>query len=102
MEAPAGPGGSTRAPVTGLGLSVPTLPVSLPCLTGRSSIHGRWLLDRPVNPPIKSGEGDDSTEAGRPNRKMPYFSLRTAVLLARRAAALVRHPAQRQPPFLMK
>jgi len=33
---------------------------------------------------------------------MPYFSLRTAVLLARRAAALVRQPAQRQPPFLMK
>ena len=22
--------------------------------------HGRWLLDRPVNPRIKSGEGDDS------------------------------------------
>jgi len=28
------------------------------------------LLDRPVNPPIKSGEGDDSTEAGQPYRKM--------------------------------
>ena len=22
----------------------------------------RWLLDRPVNPPIKSGEGDDKQE----------------------------------------
>src|SRR5713101_8141882 len=39
-------------------------PVSLPGLTGQSSIHGRWLLDRPVKP------GDDSTEAGQPNRKM--------------------------------
>jgi hypothetical protein len=28
--------------------------VSLPGLTGQSSIHGRWLLDRPVKP------GDDS------------------------------------------
>src|ERR1700730_2376615 len=34
-----------------IGLS---LPVSLPGLTGQSSIHGRWLLDRPVKP------GDDS------------------------------------------
>ena len=34
--------------------------MSLPGLTGQSGIHGRWLLDRPVNPPIKSGEGDDS------------------------------------------
>src|SRR5260370_4302331 len=25
---------------------------------------GLWLLDRRVNPPIKSGEGDDSTEVG--------------------------------------
>src|SRR5712691_9317022 len=41
-----------------------TLPVSLPGLTGQSSIPGLWLLDRPVNPRIKSGEGDDSTEAG--------------------------------------
>ena len=30
------------------------LPVSLPGLTGQSSIHGRCLLDRPVKP------GDDS------------------------------------------
>jgi hypothetical protein len=30
--------------------------VSLPGLTGQSSIPGRWLLDRPVKP------GDDSTE----------------------------------------
>ena len=36
------------------------LPVSLPGLTGQSSIPGQWLLDRLVNPPIKSGEGDDS------------------------------------------
>jgi hypothetical protein len=35
-------------------------------LEGRSSIHDRWLLDRPVNPPIKSGEGDDSTEVKSP------------------------------------
>jgi hypothetical protein len=34
--------------------------LSLPVLTGQSSIHGRWLLDRPVKP------GDDSTEAGQP------------------------------------
>src|SRR5258706_144881 len=47
-----------------------TLPVSLPGLTGQSSIPGLWLLDRPVNPPIKSGEGDDSTEVGQPDRKM--------------------------------
>jgi len=73
-----------------------TLLVSLPGLTGQSSIHGRWLLDRPVKP------GDDSTEAGRPNRKMLYFGLRAAVPFDRRAAALVRHPAQRQPPILMK
>src|SRR5215467_8236792 len=33
----------------------PHPPVSLPGLTGQSSIHGRWLLDRPVKP------GDDST-----------------------------------------
>src|SRR5262249_17445781 len=46
------------------------LPVSLPGLTGQSSTSGRWLLDRPVNPPIKSGEGDDSTEVGESNRKM--------------------------------
>src|SRR5258706_14087320 len=37
-----------------------TLPLSLPGLTGQSSIHGRRLLDRPVKP------GDDSTEAGQP------------------------------------
>src|SRR5258706_3438340 len=40
-----------------------TVPVSLPGLTGQSSIPGRWLLDRPVKP------GDDSAEAGQPNRK---------------------------------
>src|SRR5215831_20886244 len=34
-----------------------TLGVSLPGLTGQSSVHGRWLLDRPVKP------GDDSTGA---------------------------------------
>src|SRR5260370_36252531 len=34
----------------------------------QSTIHGRWLLDRPVNPPIKSGEGNDRIEAGQPNR----------------------------------
>ncbi len=27
-----------------------TLPVSLPGLTGKSGIHGRCLLDRPVKP----------------------------------------------------
>src|SRR5262249_48225189 len=32
-----------------------TFQVSLPGLTGQSSIHGWWLLDRPVKP------GDDST-----------------------------------------
>jgi NAD(P)H-hydrate repair Nnr-like enzyme with NAD(P)H-hydrate dehydratase domain len=35
--------------------------LSLPGLTGQSSNPGRWLLDRPVNPPIKSGEDDDTT-----------------------------------------
>ena len=34
--------------------------VSLPGLTGQSSIHGRWLLDRPVKP------GDDSLEVAEP------------------------------------
>ena len=34
----------------------PEIQVSLPGLTGQSSIPGRWLLDRPVKP------GDDSTE----------------------------------------
>jgi len=47
-----------------------TLPVSSPGLTGQSSIPGRWVLDRPVNPRIKSGEGDDSTEVVQPDRKM--------------------------------
>jgi hypothetical protein len=37
--------------------------VSLPGLTGQSSTHSRRLLDRPVNPRIKSGEGDDSVVA---------------------------------------
>src|SRR5260370_14903280 len=35
----------------------------------QSSIHGRWLLDRPVNPPIKSGEGDDSVASVNAHRK---------------------------------
>jgi hypothetical protein len=34
-------------------------PVSLPGLTGQSSIPDRWLLDRPVKP------GDDTTEVGQ-------------------------------------
>jgi len=34
--------------------------VSLPGLTGQSSIPGLWLLDRPVKP------GDDSTQVGQP------------------------------------
>src|SRR5260221_8335101 len=34
-----------------------------PALPGQPSIPGRWLLDRPVKP------GDDSAEAGQPNRK---------------------------------
>jgi len=38
----------------------PALLVSFPGLIGQSSIPGRWLLDPPVNPRIKSGEGDDS------------------------------------------
>src|SRR6266853_1609833 len=29
-------------------------------LTGRSSNHRPWILDCPVNPPIKSGEGNDT------------------------------------------
>ncbi len=40
----------------------PEIQVSLPGLTGQSSIPGRWLLDRPVKP------GDDSTEVGHRNR----------------------------------
>jgi antitoxin HigA-1 len=40
------------------------LPVSLPGLTGQSSIRSRWLLDRPVK------LGDDSTEPGQRDRKM--------------------------------
>src|SRR5258706_7736680 len=41
-----------------------TLLVSLRGSTGQSSIPGRWLLDRPVNSRIKSGEGDHSAVAG--------------------------------------
>src|SRR5258706_15242011 len=40
------------------------LPVSLPGLTGQSSIPGRWLLDRPVKP------GDDSIIGCQTHRKM--------------------------------
>jgi len=36
-------------------------------LTGQSSICVGWLLDRPVKPPIKSGEDDDSLEIGQLN-----------------------------------
>src|SRR5712692_5885537 len=55
--------GLRRKPVGALGMerfSIGlTIWVSLPGLTGQSSIHGRWLLDRPVKP------GDDSTAIGQ-------------------------------------
>src|SRR5258708_11223115 len=34
-----------------------------PISIGNPVSNSWWLLDRPVNPPIKSGEGDDTTEA---------------------------------------
>jgi len=39
--------------------------LSSPGLTGRSSNHRPRELDRPVNPPIKSGEGNDTSRAGQ-------------------------------------
>jgi hypothetical protein len=36
----------------------------------RYSNHQPWILDCPVNPPIKSGEGNDIKES-QPDRKMP-------------------------------
>jgi hypothetical protein len=45
-----------------------TLVLSLPGLTGQSSIHGRWLLDRPVKP------GDDSTKTGQPIEKCSSYA----------------------------
>src|SRR6266849_432141 len=38
-----------------------TLPVSLPGLTGQSSIPGRWLLDRPVKPGDDKHRGRSTT-----------------------------------------
>ncbi len=38
--------------------------LSSPGLTGRSSNHRPGILDCPVNPPIKSGEGNDTGRAG--------------------------------------
>src|SRR5262245_9334755 len=48
--------------------------VSLPGLTGQSSIHGRWLLDRPVKP------GDDTLVWCGPDRE--YSNSRECALLA--------------------
>src|SRR5258708_1966078 len=108
--------------VTGLGLPVPTPPGVIARLDPKSGLPDFGTLNgrnrkRPIsigNPVSTAGgywiarssramtaQRQVSTAAGQPNRKMLYFSLR-AVLLARRTAALVRHPAQRQPPFLMK
>src|SRR6267378_3910053 len=45
-------------------VGVIALPGLDPGMTGQSSIPSRRLLDRPVNPRIKSEEGDDSAVAG--------------------------------------
>src|SRR5215831_3257488 len=57
--------------------------VSLPCLTGQSRIPGECLLDRPVNPPIKSGEGDDSLDGEAPSRRVKPLAKLSACIMAK-------------------
>src|SRR5258708_31646333 len=68
-----------RSESAALAVSLPGLTRSRACPTSALNVEignirfrcnpvppGRWLLDRPVNPPIKSGEGDDSGEVSPP------------------------------------
>ena len=86
-------------------------------LDGTADYAGNLVADLPLDKRIL--HPGTAAAGGDPGRKsiplprrsgLPYFALRaafvlglrTAVLFARRTAALVRHAAQRQPPFLMK